>query len=238
MSQMRIWGYGATFGWAVLAFLIGQFVALVTMLGWAQTNLHALVVTPYDGALITLFLFISNPITVAVLVIAVWLKRADVVSYLALHWTRLRYLTIGLIGIVVLIGGTDTLLFLNGRALVTPFQLDAYRSAAAEGWLAAMLVATIIVAPAGEEIMFRGFLFRGFARSERSTWPAIIVISVLWAGLHVQYDWTGILQIFVVGLFFGWMRWRSGSVLLTLVLHALFNLEGTVETMLQIKFFS
>jgi hypothetical protein len=60
----------------------------------------------------------------------------------------------------------------------------------------------------------------------------------LWAALHVQYDWTGILQIFIIGLFLGWMRWRSGSTLLTLLLHALFNLEGTLETVLQIRFFS
>ena len=34
----------------------------------------------------------------------------------------------------------------------------------------------------------------------RSIWPAIVVISMLWAALHIQYDWIGILQIFVVGL--------------------------------------
>jgi membrane protease YdiL (CAAX protease family) len=64
------------------------------------------------------------------------------------------------------------------------------------------------------------------------------VISVLWAALHVQYDWTGIAQIFVIGIFLGWMRWRSGSLLLTMLLHALFNLEGMAETILQIRFFS
>jgi membrane protease YdiL (CAAX protease family) len=101
-----------------------------------------------------------------------------------------------------------------------------------------MLFAAIIVAPAGEEIMVRGFLFHGLVRSERSAWPAIVVISVLWAALHVQYDWTGILQIFVIGLFLGWMRWRSGSTLLTFLLHTLFNLEGTFETVLQMRFFS
>jgi len=81
-------------------------------------------------------------------------------------------------------------------------------------------------------------LFRGWARSDRTMWPAIVVISLLWAALHVQYDWTGILQIFVIGLFLGWTRWRSGSLLLTFLLHALFNLEGTLETVLQIHFFS
>ena len=68
--------------------------------------------------------------------------------------------------------------------------------------------------------------------------PAIVVISVLWAALHIQYDWAGMLQIFVIGLFLGFVRWRSGSTLLTFVLHALFNLEGTMETVLFVKFFS
>jgi CAAX protease family protein len=86
--------------------------------------------------------------------------------------------------------------------------------------------------------LFRGFLFRGWARSPRTVWPAIVVISGLWAGLHVQYDWIGVLQIFVVGLFLGWMRWRSGSTLLTFLLHALFNLEGTLETLVQVHFFT
>jgi hypothetical protein len=101
-----------------------------------------------------------------------------------------------------------------------------------------MLVAAIIIAPAGEELLFRGFLFRGFVRSERSAWPGIVAISLLWAALHVQYDFAGMLQIFVVGLFLGWVRWRSGSTLLTFLLHALFNLEGTVETVLSVKLFS
>jgi CAAX protease family protein len=99
-----------------------------------------------------------------------------------------------------------------------------------------MFAAAILIAPAGEEAMFRGFLFRGWVRSPRSVWPAIVVISILWAMLHIQYDWTGVLQIFVVGLFLGWMRWRSGSLVLTFLLHALFNLEGTLETLALIHF--
>jgi hypothetical protein len=31
------------------------------------------------------------------------------------------------------------------------------------------------------------------------------------------------------------MRWKSGSTLLTIVLHGLFNLEGMIETVLQLK---
>ena len=147
-------------------------------------------------------------------------------------------MTLGIACLIGLIALSDALLYLSGRDLVTTFQVESYTTAAARAGCRLMLFAAIVVAPAGEEIMFRGFLFRGWARSERSAWPAIVVISLLWAGLHVQYDWTGILQIFVIGLFLGWMRWRSGSTLLTFLLHALFNLEGTMETVVQVHFFT
>ena len=233
---MRIWGYLATLGWAFLAFVLGQFVALVAYLWWRPGTLGAVMATPYDGAFITFVLLIANPITIAVIALAVRIKRSSLVDYLALTLPRRRHIAIGLVSLVALIAAGDALLYFGGEALVTPFQVQSCSTAEAEGWLAALLIATIIVAPAGEEVIFRGFLFRGWARSERSAWPAIVVISALWAALHVQYNWAGILQIFVVGLFLGWVRWRSASTLLTFLLHALFNLERTMETVVQLHF--
>jgi membrane protease YdiL (CAAX protease family) len=235
---MKIWGYWATLGWAVLAFLVSQVVGFGALFFLHAGAWNSLLDTPYDGILVTLFVVISNPITIGVIMLAVWLARANQADYLGLTWPQTRYVTTGIVCLVVLIALCDALLYLSGRTLVTSFQLQSYTTAAAEGWLLPMAFGAIIVAPAGEEIMFRGFLFRGWARSERSTWPAIVAISVLWAALHVQYDWTGILQIFVIGLFLGWTRWRSGSTLLTFVLHALFNLEGTMETVAQVHFFT
>jgi membrane protease YdiL (CAAX protease family) len=234
---MKIWGYWATIAWAVAAFLVGQLAALAVVVWWRAGQLHAVLDTPYDGELVTLFILVSNPITIVALALAARVARANVADYLGLVWPRRREVAIGIAWIVGLIALSDALLYLSGRAVVTPFQVQSYTTAAAEGWLAAMAFGAIIVAPAGEEILFRGFLFRGFVRSERSAWPAIVVISVLWAALHLQYDWTGMLQIFVIGLFLGWVRWRSGSTLLTFLLHALFNLEGTIETVLAVKYF-
>jgi hypothetical protein len=48
--------------------------------------------------------------------------------------------------------------------------------------------------------------------------------------VHVQYDWFVIVQVFGFGVVLGWMRWMSGSTLLTMALHALINLEGMIET--------
>jgi uncharacterized protein len=235
---MKIWGYAATLGWAVLAFLVGQFAGLVVLLWWRENDLNTVLTAPFDGAAVTLFILVANPITIAVIALAVRLASARQAEYLALALPTLRDLGIGLVCLVGLIVASDAALYFAGYPLVTSFQLQSYTTAAAEGWLPALLVGAIVMVPAGEEVLFRGFLFRGWVRSPSTAWPAIAAISLLWSALHVQYDWTGIVQIFVVGLFLGWTRYRSGSTLLTLLLHALFNAEAMLETVLQLRFFS
>ena len=235
---MRIWGYWATLGWAFLAFVASQLLALAVLVLLRISDLDTLVNAPFDGRLVTMFIVIANPIMIAIVALAVLAARAPLADYLALVMPARRDVGIGLACLVALIAISDALLYFGDYPLVTPFQMQSYASAAAQGGLAALWLSTVIIAPAGEEVLFRGFVFRGWARSARSVWPAVVVISLLWAALHVQYDWTGILQIFVVGLFLGWIRWRSGSTLLTFLLHALFNVEGTLETVAQAYFFS
>jgi CAAX protease family protein len=234
----KTWGRLATFGWAFAALILAQIAAGGVLVWSGQGNARELLSHPFDGALVTISVLVTNPVQVAILVMSVLLKGAKPIAYLALVPPRLRSLVIGVAGIIVIIGVTDLLLVASGRPLVTSFQDMSYTSAAAEGWLPLLWFAAVLVAPAGEEIMFRGYLFRGFVRSERSAWPAIVVIALLWAVPHLQYDWIGISEIFVAGLFLGWVRWRSGSTLLTFLLHVLFNLEATVETVLKVHFFS
>jgi membrane protease YdiL (CAAX protease family) len=236
MAGLKSWGYLGTLGWAIAAFVVGQFAGFGFLLWLHAGALNSILVNPYDGILVTLFILISNPITIAVIVLAVRFLDVKETDYLALKWPARRDVITSVAWLVVLIALSDALLYVSGRSLVTPFQLQSYTTAAAENWLWPMFAAAVFVAPAGEEVMFRGFLFRGWARTEQSTWPAIIVISVLWAALHIQYDWTGMLEIMVVGLFLGWVRWRSGSIILTFILHALFNLEATFETLLAVHF--
>ena len=233
---MKIWGYWTTLGWSIVAFLLGQFVGFSVLLWLRGGDWDSILQTPFDGVLVTIFVALSNPAMLAVLAIAVWLARSDLSEYFALQWPTARDLVFGIAALAVLVAAGDALLYFSGRDLVTGFQLQSYTTAAAAGWLPAMFAATIVIAPAGEEAMFRGFLFRGWVRSPRSVWPGIAAISILWAMLHIQYDWAGVLQIFIVGLFLGWMRWRSGSLVLTFLLHALFNLEGTLETLALLHF--
>ena len=67
------------------------------------------------------------------------------------------------------------LLYLTGRAVVSPFQVVSYTDRRRRRLAPLMLFATVIVAPAGEESLFRGYLFRGFVAIRNSaTWPAIV----------------------------------------------------------------
>ena len=120
-----------------------------------------------------------------------------------------------------------------GRTIVTTFQLDIYRTP---------------LRPAGcsgcggrdggdalgEETIFRGFLFRGWLRAPRDVWPVIIGTSLFWAFIHVQYDWYAIAQVFVFGVLLGWLRCVTGSTILTMVLHAMINCEGMLETFISL----
>jgi len=90
----------------------------------------------------------------------------------------------------------------------------------------------VLVTPVNEELLFRGFLFRGWHRTPRDAWIVIIVTALLWAIIHVQYDLYVIGQVFVCGLILGWFRWATGSTLLTILMHALVNAEGMLETLL------
>jgi uncharacterized protein len=236
MNETKAWGYWATLGWAVLAYGLGQIAATVVAVWWQHGDLSSLVATPYDGKIVALSVFALNPITVAVLLVAVRLAQSNPADYLALVLPRARDAIPAIIYLILLIAASDAALYLSGQPLVTFFQLQSYTTAAAEGWLPALAFAAIVVAPAGEEILFRGFLYRGFVRPGRLAWPGILATAVLFALPHVQYDWVGMLQILAIGLFLGWMRWKSGSTLLTFILHALFNLEGTLETLIQVHF--
>ena len=86
--------------------------------------------------------------------------------------------------------------------------------------------------------MFRGFLYRGWIQSQRSVVPGVAIISALWASMHAQYDWFGLLQIFLMGLLFGWARWRSGSTALTMLMHGIANLWAMLETVVKVQWLS
>ncbi|MDO4427705.1 MAG: CPBP family intramembrane metalloprotease [Moraxella sp.] len=98
-------------------------------------------------------------------------------------------------------------------------------------WL--VLFLTVIVAPVYEELLFRGVVFGLIAHanpkkihtapSRRQLVLASVISSVLFAVVHLQYDWFGFGLIFLLALLFCYLRVRSGSLVLPILFHMLNN---------------
>jgi membrane protease YdiL (CAAX protease family) len=132
----------------------------------------------------------------------------------------------------------DVLTYATGRDLVPAFMFESYKTARASGSMVLFFIAVVIIGPVTEEIVFRGFLFRGLSASFLGVAGTLIATSVAWALMHVQYDALIIAQIFLIGLLLGWLRWASGSTLLTISLHMLANLVATIEAAIKVEWMS
>jgi uncharacterized protein len=230
------WGLWATLGWVILALVSSQIIgAVVIILLRPDAVIAGMDTLMKDGVVVSLSNVPANAVQIAVLALASRRQGWSISEYLGLVRPATRDVAVALSILAVFLLGYDALTYALGRDIVTPFQVDTYRSARNAGMLPLLWFALVIAAPVAEEIMFRGFLFRGWVRSERSAIPGILIISALFAAIHVQYDWFGILQVFFIGLLLAIVRWRSGSTLLTILMHVLINFWATVQSMIKVE---
>jgi len=229
-SEQRAWGRLATFGLGLIALFGGQAAALVALVWWFGRGLTQMPDFSGDGVAVTIVIFVSIPVQLVLLYLMSQRPGGSAADYLGLKWPKRSELVFGVALTVSLIIAGNGLSWLLGRFIVTPFQIDIYRTASTAGWLPLLWIAVVVVTPIGEESLFRGFLFRGWLRAPTDAWPVIGITALMWAIVHVQYDWYIIAQVFCFGVMLGWLRWATGSTILTMLLHALINFEGMLET--------
>jgi uncharacterized protein len=88
-------------------------------------------------------------------------------------------------------------------------------------WLLALAVIGV-GAPLSEELLFRGFLFSALAR-RLGPGGAGLATSLAWTAMHYGYTAMGLAEVFLVGLLFAWLLWRTGSLRVAIFCHALYN---------------
>lgn len=228
---VKPWGVFATFVFGAIALLAGQLSGIAALSSLYGLNLGDVATVSQDGGAIVLFIFISAPVQVAVLMVAAGYK-GNAAAYLGYKIPRRSEVVFGVATVAALIVVGDAVNWFAGRNIVDRFQTDIYQAATNANMLPLLLVAITIFIPVTEESLFRGFLFRGWLRTPQHAWPVIVFTAGLFAIIHVQYDWFLIAQVFAFGVLFGWMRWATGSTILTMLLHGLVNLEGMIETIL------
>jgi membrane protease YdiL (CAAX protease family) len=232
------WGLWATLGFSIavaFAFFATQLLAALAVFAVRGTDGSpdagvTLALPRANGLLLSVSTLLTTPICVALIVLFVRLRRgANAHEYLcwrAVSWATMgRWVLLGVAAVIV----SDVSTVLAGRAQVPDFMVDAYRSA---GFLPLFWIAVVFAAPLFEELFFRGFLFEGVRASRLGSPGAVALTALAWALLHVQYDAFDDAMIFVLGVFLGVARLRTGSTRVTCALHALWNLAATAEVAL------
>jgi hypothetical protein len=236
--QPRVWKFWGTALWGFVVFaamFVGQIavVAFFVLRGGGTADLEqAVKVVASSGLAISLSVIAGLPAVVLALWGAIHWTRTSFADYLALRWTAWTNFALGVIGLVVLVEAWDFLSRATGHEVTPDFMVGVLKSAESEGALWLLVLAFCVAAPITEEFFARGFLYRGWSESFLRVPGAIALSSLVWTGLHLQYDWFFFGEVFCIGLWFGYIRYRGNSTWLTIVLHGLNNLGAVVQTML------
>ena len=122
--------------------------------------------------------------------------------------------------IAILFLGLTEWLAAGNESLQTPFMKDVINGTKSMP----MLILTVgILAPIFEELLFRGFLFKGLERGLLGGHGTVWLSSIIFALIHLQYSIPIMLLIIPMALLLGYSRMYSGSLLVPIVLHVLNN---------------
>lgn len=86
-----------------------------------------------------------------------------------------------------------------------------------------------LLAPLLEEVMFRGAIEGYMLRNLRSPWLAIVVSALIFGVFHMNP--VQIVYATLLGIVFGWMYYRTGSLMSVIVGHVLNNTIATLMTL-------
>jgi membrane protease YdiL (CAAX protease family) len=186
-----------------------------------------------NGNLISIATIVSAIVGVGFIILFIKIRKgAGLWDYLGLKLipkkTVLVLLAV-LIGLVMLLFVLDQVLHVPQD---TGFTVDTYKTTT---WPVLLWIAVAVFAPLFEESFFRGFVFVGLRQTRIGAAGTVALTSLTWALMHIQYDIYGMATILVLGIAFGIIRLKTGSLWSTLFLHSMWNILAMVSTVLYVN---
>lgn len=235
-SSISPWGPWATVGWTLFtqvassaAVMLGLVVVVGVGARDASTEEVQRRLEEYvqSGQFLSLSVWIQTAVTVPLVLLLANVRRgATSRPYLGLEPVTLGSVARWVLASTAFVVASDLLGQLLDRPLVWEGFREMYVSAEPK-WL--LWSALVIAAPLMEELLFRGFMLPGLVRSRLGEWGAVIVASLAWTALHLQYGAFELGIVFLGGLILGFARLRTGSVVTPLAMHFVWNLIATVQ---------
>jgi membrane protease YdiL (CAAX protease family) len=235
-----LWSAWATFGLSVAIFSINGVAQTIVMLIFAvrqaiggyslsdpagiQSFLQDLIT---NGQMLSLAIIVSAVAGIAMTVLFIKIRKGfSVAEYLGLKAINLKTVLVLVVIFLVMLGLSLGFGMLVNSTQESDIFSEGYRNTP---WPLVFWLAIVVFGPVYEEILFRGFLFVGLRQSALGTAGTIVVTGLVFALLHAaQYGAAVIAQIFILGIVFGVVRWKSGSLWSTIFLHGLWNLGQMV----------
>ncbi|MEX0610864.1 MAG: CPBP family intramembrane glutamic endopeptidase [Pirellulales bacterium] len=191
----------------------------------AESNGTVLAVATCLASLVTVPLIIG----LVALLVRRQQRPAPIREFLWLHWPGAKSLALWIAAVIGYVFAADWFTALLGHEMTSDYLIEAYLSA---GSVSLLWAALVIAAPLSEELLFRGFLFRGLMSTRLGRVGAAIITSLAWALIHIPYDWHVIAVIFVGGLLLAAARQSTQSVVTCILMHSAWNFLAMIQTVL------
>lgn len=225
------WSAGQTLALALVIALLLPFVNMVVamvMAGFAAAQDPTFDSPQFyrqlrqNGGYLTFASLAANIVTLWVVIRFIqWRKAVTWGTYLALRLPGRSGWSTAFITAVLFLVASQVVSSLFQRPDYPEFLQQVYASATP---MVLFWIAVGIVAPVAEEVYFRGFVYIGLRNSALGVAGAIVVTAAIWSMIHLQYDAYDKVEIFLLGLLLGWLRFRYNSLLVPITAHALINL--------------
>ncbi len=244
--EKRVWGAWATVGFGaviIAAFVIAQTVAVaIPLIAMAFSQIDMSSGAPPEdlinqvmdvlnanlGLLQSIATVVSGIIGLGLILIIIKAKKGAVIAeYLGLNRISFKMVLLSVISVILFIAVADGIQILLGNETNEQIMYDIYDTSV---WPWLFWVSVIIFAPLFEEAFFRGFLFEGFRQSRLGAAGAIIITAVVFGVMHsLQYSIPSVVWILSLGLLMGVVRWKTGTLWSTFIMHAIVNLVAMIS---------
>ena len=207
------------------AFLIVFFsIASAFLAGAVIASLGTLYAQSYQKVITFASFIIGQGLMVAPLILYLRFKKLSIID--SIRFKTLRSTTIWAIilfslGLIILSDELDRIIQVYIPA--PKYIVDLNHLLKPESLFGGFLLffAVVILAPLGEEIIFRGFLQQILERQWQDTTRAVLFTALIFSFIHMNPYWF--FQIYILGVFLGFLAWKTNSIVAPLILHGLNN---------------
>ncbi len=233
MEKTNVWGPLATFIFTMMIISASAFSQFAAVFWYSENSGSGFDIDSFnnaesamnDGSMTYWAVGLSAIVCTALTLLVIKLKRGSILKeYLALNPVSLKSLVTWIgIGAVVLVL-VQIVFSIIPQMMGVEINIGDVAAEMGSADIPFLYVfAIVILAPLFEEVLFRGFLFKGLISTRLGAFGTIAITAFIFAIIHAQYDAIVLANVFTIGLLLGYARYKTNSLLTPLILHILLN---------------